>query len=146
MQFEGRPRQPFFYSPISAEKLFGGLSSHSRNYLESLSEHSSFAADRVVFSAGDPPVHIFILNSGMAEASSPVFAFGAGQVFGITEALSGNNFETSLRTITICDFDVIKRSDFLALLHEDSDVCFRLATAVSELNHKAVFCMRGQEK
>ena len=105
-----------------------------------------FRAGEQVFSSGEVPAHIYILNRGRAnltrEHSRKMSALTRpvepDQMFGVIEVLADHHFEPCLVAATPCDFQVIERADFVAFLEVRPDVCFTLATVISSLYRDAV--------
>lgn len=150
MLLENRPGQIFFYPPIPANELLGGLSDRGRKRLGTLMQHRHFESDEQIFSAGDMPRSIYLLNRGRADLvadyrsqmSSAGCPVGLDQLFGVTEVLSGHKFSMGLRAVTSCEFEVIERSDFVAFLHKQPEVCFRLAAVLSSLYQRTVTSLK----
>jgi CRP-like cAMP-binding protein len=143
-------RPTFYYPPIPANDLFSGLLESGRTSLMSTMKSQHFEPNQQVFAAGDKPIASYWLHRGRADLvyakqhlmSSPECPVGPDQIFGITEILSGHDFEMSLRTVSACDFGVMKREDLVVFLHEQPDVCYRLAAMIGSLYSEVVRIMK----
>ncbi|HEX3100988.1 MAG TPA: cyclic nucleotide-binding domain-containing protein [Pyrinomonadaceae bacterium] len=146
MLVDKRSGHTFFYKPITATDLFSGLSESGHATLTAMMQSKHFEPNQQVFAAGDSPRNIYLLDRGHADLiddkrhqmSSTHDLVGPDQLFGITEMLSGRNFETGLRTISPCDFYIIERDDFFAFLHNQPDICYRLASMIGSLYSEAL--------
>ena len=147
-----RSGHDFPYPPIPAKELLSGLSENGRKNLNAIMQSTHFNADEQIFTEGDEPRNIYLLNRGRANftrehrshISSSDCPVTPDQLFGVTEVLAGQNFENGLRTVTDCEIDVIDRDDFVAFLRSHPTVCYRLATVVSCLYQNAVTHIKTQ--
>ncbi len=101
-------------------------------------------AGQTVFSPGDRPDSIYVLQDGEADiyvqdsrkVNSLSNTVEAGRMYGMVEAVSEGEMWYSMKTRTKCTFRVLSRHDLLAELSRDSALCFRLAQILSRMNRE----------
>ena len=131
----------FLRDQISMDELLSGLNHGLREDLESIESRRSVSPDNIVFASGDAPGNIYVHRSGRAVLfhengrSDTVYSCPAesNRLYGVVEALSGNAFEISMKTVTDSEFDLIGRDEFIDLMLKYPDLCFRLAEILSRL-------------
>jgi CRP-like cAMP-binding protein len=108
----------------------------------------TFEPESLVLSSGDIPQKLYLLRRGRAilikerelryDFVTPV---EPGCIYGMVEALSGDSFEYSMKTVTQCDFGVIDKDNFLGRMSNDPVMCFRLAQTMGRLNRKILLSL-----
>ena len=101
--------------------------------------HSVMPAGAVLFVEGQTPRGVFILCSGKVKLSTTskegkvliLKQAEAGEVLGLSAAISGTNYEMSAETASPCQLNFIGRQDFMALLQSESEVGMRAALWLS---------------
>ena len=152
MPLQNKPDEGLIYGPVTVNELFCGLSAAGRNTLASFEERRSVAANVTVFAAGDLPLFLYVHLSGSAvliPASGPervtyACPIGSNGIYGLVEALSGNTFESTFKTITACEFCVIGKDRFLGFIRQRPATCFRLAEILSRSYRQALQTIRSQ--
>lgn len=122
----------FFGSPIFADNLFFDLAPKALESLTSIKQAKQFEKNSVIFSIGAVPSGICVLLEGEARLISNANANAVRQVapneiLGLTEAFSNLPYELRAETITTCRLEFIERGDFISFLHQEPQICFRLA-------------------
>lgn len=124
-------RRPGFFCAFSSEVL---------KSLEVSSHHSVLPAGAILFVEGQMPRGIFILCSGKVKLSTTsregkiliLKLAEAGEVLGLSAAISGSHYEMACETVTPCQINFVDRKDLLKLLQSQSEVGLRTAQILSE--------------
>jgi CRP/FNR family cyclic AMP-dependent transcriptional regulator len=133
-------------APIDAEKalarvpLFESLDSEDRARLAAVSTVRRIAARKRLFRKGEPGRELFVLLRGRAKAAAAARAgrgavfdfFEPGEVVGEIALLDGGPRTATVTTLSTCDFLVLGRDEFLALLEREPRVAIRLLAACAE--------------
>ena len=101
-------------------------------------------ANTLLFQPGDNSESIYILHSGEAAIYVDSISQGhtistkiePGRMYGLLEAVGGDQMWYAMRTDTQCTFEVVRRDKFLAGLSNDPALCFRLAQILSRMNRE----------
>jgi CRP/FNR family transcriptional regulator len=107
--------------------------------IDAASYHSVMPAGTLLFVEGQTPRGIYILCSGKAKLSTTskdgkvliLKQAEAGEVMGLSAAISGTNYEMTAETSTACQLNFIGRRDLMALLQKETEVGVRAAQALS---------------
>jgi len=105
----------------------------SQNVLRSVdagSHHTIMPPGAVLFVEGQTPRGVFVLCSGKVKLSTTskegkvliLKQAEAGDVLGLSAAISGTNYEMTAETATPCQLNFIGRRDLMALLQNQSEV------------------------
>lgn len=121
------------------EGFFCHLSPAVMRSLDVVSYHSVMPAEALLFVEGQTPRGIFILCSGTVKLSTTskegkvliLKQARAGEVLGLSAAISGTNYEMTAETASPCQLNFIGRSDVMTLLQHESEVGVRAAMWLS---------------
>lgn len=105
----------------------------SRTVLRSVDEashHSVMPGGALLFVEGQTPRGVFVLCSGVVKLSTTskegkvliLKQAEAGEVLGLSAAISGTNYEMTAETATPCQLNFIGRQDLMSLLQKESEV------------------------
>jgi CRP/FNR family transcriptional regulator len=94
------------------------------------SHHTVMPAGALLFVEGQTPRGIFVLCSGKVKLYTTskegkvliLKQAQAGEVLGLSAAISGTNYEVTAETAVPCQLNFINRPDFMALLQKESEV------------------------
>ena len=114
----------------SREDFFCRFSSAVLRSLDEVSHHSVMPGGALLFVEGQTPRGVFILCSGKVKLSTTskegkvliLKQAEAGEVLGLSAAISGTNYEMTAETAMPCQLNFIGRQDFMALLQNESEV------------------------
>jgi CRP/FNR family transcriptional regulator, cyclic AMP receptor protein len=123
----------------SREGFFCRLSAAVLRSVDVASHHSVMPAGAVLFVEGQTPRGIFILCSGKVKLSTTskdgkvliLKQAEAGEVLGLSAAISGTNYEMTAETALPCQLNFIGRQDFMTLLQNQSEVGMHAALWLS---------------
>ncbi len=129
-KFEGH----FICRPFFSDELFRDLEPKTSRSLDRIRTKRRFKKNDTVVTAGEVPNFIFILNSGQARLSitnginavTNLRLVKKDEILGLNEVLANSFCEMNVETVTPCEFDCLRRRDFLELLRKDSEMCYRL--------------------
>lgn len=129
-KFEGH----FICRPFFSDELFADLEENTSKSLARIRTKRRYQKNDTVVSAGDVPDFIFILNSGQARLSvtnginsvTNLRLVKKDEILGLNEVLANSFCEMNVETVTICEFDCVRRRDFLDLLSREPEICYRL--------------------
>lgn len=107
--------------------------------VDAVSHHSVMPPGAVLFVEGQSPRGIFILCSGRVKLSTTskegkvliLKQASDGEVFGLSAAISGTNYEMTAETSVPCQLNYISRHDFMALMQKESEIGMRVALWLS---------------
>lgn len=124
---------------ISREGFFCRFSQKPLQSLDEVSHHTVMPAGAVLFIEGQKPRGIFVLCSGTVRLSTIsregkvliLKQAGAGEVLGLSAALSGTNYEVTAETVTPCQLNFIGRQDLMDLLQNEGEMGVRSAVWLS---------------
>jgi CRP/FNR family transcriptional regulator, cyclic AMP receptor protein len=114
----------------SREGFFCRLSPAVLRSVDEASHHTVMPAGALLFVEGQTPRGVFILCSGRVKLSTTskegkvliLKQAEAGEVLGLSAAISGTNYEMTAETATPCQLNFIGRQDLMNLLQEKSEV------------------------
>ncbi|MGC2481974.1 MAG: cyclic nucleotide-binding domain-containing protein, partial [Candidatus Sulfotelmatobacter sp.] len=98
--------------------------------VDETSHHSVMPAGVLLFVEGQTPRGVFILCSGKVKLSTTskegkvliLKQAEAGEVLGLSAAISGTNYEMTAETASPCQLNFIGRQDVMNLLQNESEV------------------------
>lgn len=136
-------------APLDAAKaiarvpLFESLDPEDRERLLAVSSVRRVAARKRLFRRGEPGRELFVLLRGRAKVAATTEDRGAvfdyfepGEVVGEIALLDGGPRTATVTTVSSCDFLVLGREEFLALLEREPRVAIRLlAACAARLRH-----------
>jgi CRP/FNR family transcriptional regulator, cyclic AMP receptor protein len=107
--------------------------------VEEVSHHTIMPAGALLFVEGQTPRGVYVVCSGKVklyttskEGKVLILKMAeAGEVIGLSAAISGTNYETTAETAVHCQLDYIGRQDFMALLQKESEVGAHAALSMS---------------
>ncbi len=123
----------------SREGFFCRLSPAVMRSVDEVSHHSVMPDGVLLFVEGQTPRGVFILCSGKVTLSTTskegkvliLKQAEAGEVLGLSAAVSGTNYEMTAETALPCQLNYIGRKDFMTLLQNESEVGMHAATWLS---------------
>ena len=124
---------------LRCDDFFCDLPPDVLKHFESLKYATVFPEGAILFVEGQSPRGIFMLCSGRVKLSS-CSASGrtiithiaeAGEVLGLSAAVSSASYEVTAETLGPCQVNFIKHGDFLKFLSEESVACLRVAQHLS---------------
>ena len=123
----------------SRDNFFCRFSPTVLRSLDSASYHSVMPAGALLFVEGQTPRGIYVLCSGKAKLSTTskegkvliLKQAEAGEVLGLSAAISGTNYEMTAETSTPCQLNFISRQDLMSLLQNQSEVGVHSAQSLS---------------
>jgi CRP/FNR family transcriptional regulator, cyclic AMP receptor protein len=118
---------------------FCSFSPSVRRSADALSYHSVLPSGALLFVEGQSPRGVYIVCSGKVKLSTTskdgkvliLKQAEAGEVLGLSAAISGTNYEMTAETSTACQLNFIGRRDLMALLQNESEVGVHAAQALS---------------
>ena len=107
--------------------------------MDEVSHHTVMPAGALLFVEGQTPRGVFVLCSGKVKLYTTskegkvliLKKAEAGEVLGLSAAISGTNYEVTAETAVPCQLNFIGRKDFMAFLQKDSDVGVHAALSLS---------------
>ena len=125
---------------LKADNMFCDLPSEVLRTLDSIKFVSAYPVGAVLFVEGQEPRGIFVLCTGrvklsMSAADGKTFIpriAGPGEVLGFSATVSGRQYDLTAETLEPSQITFVKREDFIRLLREHNDVCFRVAQKLSD--------------
>ncbi len=113
----------------SREGFFCRFSQPVLRQVDASSHHAVMPSGALLFVEGQTPRGIFILCSGTVKLSTSskegkvliLKQAHAGEVLGLSAAISGTNYEMSAETAVPCQINFIGRQDLMNLLHSESE-------------------------
>jgi CRP/FNR family transcriptional regulator len=123
----------------SREGFFCHFSPTLLRSVDGASYHSVMPAGALLFVEGQSPRGVYVLCSGKVKLSTTskegkvliLKQAEAGEVLGLSAAISGTNYEMSAETSTPCQLNFIGRQDLMTLLQNESEVGVHSAQALS---------------
>jgi len=115
---------------VSREGFFCRFSPTVLRSVDEASHHTIMPAGALLFVEGQTPRGIFILCSGVVKLSTTskegkvliLKQSEAGEVLGLSAAISGTNYEMTAETASPCQLNFVGRQDLMALLQSESEV------------------------
>ncbi len=123
----------------SREGFFCRLSPAVLRSVDEVSHHTVMPAGALLFVEGQTPRGVFVLCSGKVKLSATskegkvliLKQTEAGEVLGLSAAISGTNYEMTAETASPCQLNFIGRQDFMTLLQDESEVGLHAALWLS---------------
>lgn len=123
----------------SRDGFFCRLSPPVLRLVDMVSHHSVMPPGALLFVEGQTTRGLFILCSGKVKLSTTskdgkvliLKQAEAGEVLGLSAAISGTNYEVTAETATPCQLNFIRRQDFMSLLQTESEIGMRSALWLS---------------
>lgn len=123
----------------SRESYFCRFSPAVLRSVDAASYHSVMPSGALLFVEGQNPRGVYILCSGKVKLSTTskegkvliLKQAEAGEVLGLSAAVSGTNYEMTAETSTPCQLDFIGRHDLMMLLQKESEVGVHAAQSLS---------------
>jgi CRP/FNR family transcriptional regulator, cyclic AMP receptor protein len=135
---EGSMRTPYGLDVIescmgcraSRENFFCRFSASVLRSLDGASYHSVMPPGALLFVEGQSPRGVYLLCSGKVKLSTTskegkvliLKQAEAGEVLGLSAAISGTNYEMTAETSTPCQLNFVSRQDLMTLLQSQSEV------------------------
>jgi CRP/FNR family transcriptional regulator, cyclic AMP receptor protein len=140
-----------FTCKLRAERIFCDLGASALQSFEAIKYATAYPKGAVLFVEGQSPRGIFVLCKGRVKLSISssdgktliLKIAEAGEVLGLSAAVSGKPYELTAETIDPCQVNFIKREDFLRFLREHADACFRVAEQLSDKYNSACHEIRA---
>jgi CRP/FNR family transcriptional regulator, cyclic AMP receptor protein len=123
----------------SRDGFFCRFSQQSLRSLDKVSHHTVMPRGAVLFVEGQKPRGVFILCSGTVRLSTiskegkmlVLKQAAAGEVLGLSAALSGTNYEVTAETVTPCQLNFVGRQDLMNLLYNENEMGVQSAVWLS---------------
>jgi CRP/FNR family transcriptional regulator len=130
---------------LRADRIFCDLPASALQTFDGIKYANAYPQEAVLFVEGQMPRGIFVLCKGTVKLSinSPngrtmiVKLAEPGEALGLSATISGKPYEVTAETIDPCQVNFVKRDDFLRLLKDDVEACFKVAERLSEKYHNA---------
>lgn len=123
----------------SREGFFCRFSPAVLRSVDEASHHSVVPGGALLFVEGQTPRGVFVLCSGVVKLSTTskegkvliLKQAEAGEVLGLSAAISGTNYEMTAETASPCQLNFIGRADVMNLLENESEVGLHAALGLS---------------
>jgi CRP/FNR family transcriptional regulator, cyclic AMP receptor protein len=123
----------------SRESFFCRFSPNVLRALDGASYHSVLPPGALLFVEGQSPRGVYILCSGKVKLSTTskdgkvliLKQAEAGEVLGLSAAISGTNYEMTAETASACQVNYVSRQKLMILLQNQSEVGVRTAQSLS---------------
>lgn len=130
---------------MQEHRLVHQLTPELREELRQISFRMSLPAGAAAFREGDAPNGVLILRKGRTKVTmnSPegrtviLYLAVPGELLGLSSVISGFPHQVTSLTTGPCDFDLVRRDDFLAFLNRHEDQ-FRAALEELALQHTCI--------
>jgi CRP/FNR family transcriptional regulator, cyclic AMP receptor protein len=131
--------------PLTNSAFFCGFSHPVRQALSQVSHNSTLPAGAILFVEGQTPRGVFIVCSGKVNLSTTsregktliLRTAEAGEVLGLSAAISGLGYEATAETGTPCQLNFVDRKHLLELIATHSEVGLHAAHSLSRDFHFA---------
>lgn len=115
---------------VSREGFFCRFSAPAMRSADVVSHHSVMPSGALLFVEGQSPRGAFVICSGKVKLYTTsregkvliLKQAEAGDVVGLSAAISGTNYEMTAETASACQLNFIGRSDLITLLRKESEV------------------------
>jgi CRP/FNR family transcriptional regulator, cyclic AMP receptor protein len=124
---------------VNREDFFCRFPTPVTRTVDVVSHHTVMPAGAVLFVEGQTPRGAFVVCSGKVKLSTTskegkvliLKQAEAGEVVGLSAAISGTNYEMTAETATPCQLNFIGRADLMTLLQNESEVGLHAAVWLS---------------
>ena len=124
---------------VKREGFFCRFSPAALRSVDEVSHHSVMPGGAVLFVEGQTPRGVFIVCSGKVKLSTAskegkvliLKQAEAGEVLGLSAAISSTNYEMTAETASPCQLNFIGRQDLMALLENESELGMHAALWLS---------------
>lgn len=124
---------------IKREECFCNLSPAVLKQFSAISHQTTFPADATLFVEGQNPRGVFLLCTGKVKLSTSsrdgkvliLKMAGAGEMLGLSAAISGTEYELTAETAVPCQVNFVPREPLLDLLARHGEAGLRSAQALS---------------
>lgn len=135
-----------FGEPFFADHLFCGLSPKTFETFSCIKQTRRFPKNVFICKSENMPLCIYLLVEGEAQMSlNSIFAdqkivrqVRQNEILGLTENLANLPFRASVRTLSPCLFELVRREDFLEFIYYEPQICLRLLKILGENYQKLV--------
>jgi CRP/FNR family transcriptional regulator, cyclic AMP receptor protein len=125
---------------LRADRVFCDMPVSTLKTFDEMKFTTAYPPDAILFLEGQEPRGIFVICAGSVKisVSAPkgktiiLKLAEPGEVLGLSAAISGNPYEVTAVTVNPCQVIFVKREDFLRLLKDDPNVCFKVAEQLSQ--------------
>lgn len=126
--------------PLRPERLFCNLSAEALHSFEAIKCAAVYPKGAVLFVEGQMPSGIFVLCKGRVKMSVCagngkvllVRIAEPGEVLGLSATVSGQPYELSAETVEPSQITFVERKNYVRLLRDHPDACFKVAEQLSE--------------
>jgi CRP/FNR family transcriptional regulator len=133
----------FLDSKVCVNQVLGDLPPEIVQAFEIVKRIGSYPKGSTIFSEGQQPRGVYVLSQGRGklvldasgERKRIIRIVETGEVLGLSAAIADKPHEVSLETITDCRVDFISRKEFLRLLQEQPEICFRVVQLLGRNLH-----------
>lgn len=120
--------------PFFADRLFCGLSPKTSETFSCIKQTRRFPKNVFICKSENMPLCLYLLVEGEAQMSlnsnfadqKTVRSVEQHEILGLTENLANLPYRASVRTLSPCIFESIKREDFLEFIYYEPQICLRL--------------------
>ena len=142
----------FFFFLFSGSEILGHLSPSDRQAFDTLRCRRYFSKDEEIFHIGQPPEFLYVLHRGrvalMHEDSEIDAMFtspnGSEKIFGAVEAFSECPFDSTLKALSLCEFDMVDKAAFFDFLLGHPAACLQMTIMISNRYHQSVLILDSQ--
>jgi CRP-like cAMP-binding protein len=135
----------FFTCDVAPQRLFTHLSADAMRDFNSIQNVQELPKGTVLFSEGQTPVAVIMLNTGSARLSIcssrgehlTLRKAKPGEVLGLSANVSGKAHEVTAEVTVPSQVVFIRRKDFVHFLKEHSDACMQVVQLLSNDVHAA---------
>lgn len=129
----------FIGQPISAQNLFCDLPIKTNKRLAFIRQSKEIQKRKTILEVGCFPQNFYVLRAGNAQIiiknqlnqKTLTRLVETKEIIGLTQFLGNSPNETKVVTLSTCYFDVFPCQEFLNLLKDEPELCFRLAGILS---------------
>ncbi len=133
------------------EDLFRGLKGSAGEDFAAIETRAFYTAGVSLFEADEPAFGLFVVhrgsvavsNSNWEEGLAGCSTFLAGEVLGLSAAVSGEAYQASARTLELSEIGMVSRADFLEFLATHGEFAFRVVGLLSDSLNSACDHLRA---
>jgi CRP/FNR family cyclic AMP-dependent transcriptional regulator len=142
---ESMKQQSCFDCVLRPDRLFCDLSPDTLKSFDAIKVIVPCTRGKVLFDEGQPARDVYVLCEGRVKLSVSsengrrltLRIAGAGEVLGLSAALSGRRYEVSAEAIDNARVALVKRKDLLRLMRAHPEVCLHAVNLLSQDLHIA---------